>query len=172
MPEEGVTALVVPIPEADPLLVAVAVRFPDAVRPVPAHVSLLYPFVPTEAVDQRVLTGLAEVFAGQPRFQVEFGKCRREGGFVSLLPDPADGFAEMISEIRQRWPDLRPYGGRFGNDVEAHLTVALNTSDETAEVVERGIIPEFASIRAEVREAWLISFSGRWQLRQRYEFTS
>ncbi|MER5391587.1 2'-5' RNA ligase family protein [Saccharopolyspora sp. NPDC002686] len=171
MPEDGVTALVVPLPEADRLLAAVAARFPDAVRPVPAHVSLLYPFVPAEALDERVLAALAEVFAGQPRFGVELGECRRAGGFVSLRPTPEDGFTALSGRIRRRWPDLLPYGGRFGSDVEPHLTVALNTSDETAAAVEREIVPEFAPIRAEVGEAWLIGFQGGWELRRRFDFT-
>ncbi|KAA5835038.1 2'-5' RNA ligase family protein [Saccharopolyspora hirsuta] len=168
MPEEGVTALVVPVPEVDPLLAAVAARFPDAVRPLPAHVTLLYPFVP---VDDQVVADLAEVFAGRPPLRVEFAECRRAGGFAALLPDPADGLSALIGELRRRWPDVLPYGGRFGTEVDAHVTVALNTAEQVAEAVEREIVPRFAPIRAELREVWLLVFRGGWQVHRRFELT-
>ncbi|RKT89049.1 2'-5' RNA ligase superfamily protein [Saccharopolyspora antimicrobica] len=163
--------MVVPLPEADPLLAAVAARFPDAVRPLPAHVTLLYPFLPADALDDRVLAALDEVFADRPPLRVEFAECRRATGFTALLPDPAQGLSGLVGDLRRRWPDLLPYDGRFGTDVDPHLTVALNTAEATAEAVAREIIPEFTPIRAHLREARLIALQSRWQLRRRFEFT-
>jgi hypothetical protein len=41
MPTNGQSALVIPVPAADPLLASVAARYPGTVREgVPAHVSL------------------------------------------------------------------------------------------------------------------------------------
>lgn len=172
MPKEGATALVVPLPEADPLLAAVAARFPDAVRPLPAHVTLLYPFLPADALDDQVLADLDEVFTDRPPLRVEFAECRRADGFAALLPDPAEGLSALVGELRRRWPELLPYDGRFGADVDLHLTVALNTAEATAEAVAREIVPEFTPIRSELREAWLIALQGQWQLRRRFAFTA
>ncbi|MDA3642544.1 2'-5' RNA ligase family protein [Saccharopolyspora indica] len=172
MPKQGATALVVPLPEADPLLAAVADRFPDAVRPLPAHLTLLYPFLPAGALDEQVFAALDEVFADQPPLRVEFAECRRASGFAALLPDPADGLSALVGELRRRWPDLLPYDGRFGAEVDLHVTVALNTAEATADAVTREIIPEFTPIRAHLREARLIAFHGQWQLRRRFEFTA
>lgn len=172
MPREGATALVVPVPEADPLLAAVAARFPDAVRPLPAHVTLLYPFLPADALDDQVLAALDEVFADRPPMSVEFTECRRSTGFAALLPDPVDGLSALVGDLRRRWPELLPYDGRFGTDVDLHVTVALNTAEATAEAVAREIVPEYTPIRAELREAWLIALQDQWQLRKRFELTA
>lgn len=169
MPTEGQTGVAIPVPEADPLLAAVAMRFPEAVRQgVPAHVSVLYPFLPAEKLDDRVISGLSELFAGQPAMSVTFGACHRSGEFVALRPEPIEGLEELVSDARRRWPEVLPYEGLYGG-VEPHVTVALHTTEERAAVVESEIVPEWLPISAELREAWLLIFNGRWTVRQRFE---
>ncbi|HVE96684.1 MAG TPA: hypothetical protein VNA67_06860 [Pseudonocardiaceae bacterium] len=48
----------IPVSAADALLASVKARYPGAVREgVPAHVSLLYPFVAVAELDERVTIG-------------------------------------------------------------------------------------------------------------------
>jgi hypothetical protein len=160
----------IPVPEADPLLAAVAVQYPEAVREgVPAHVSVLYPFLSADELDDRVTSALSELFAEQAPMSVKFGECRRSGDFVYLRPDPIEGLAELTRKARRRWPNVVPYEGLYG-EVEPHLTVALHTTEERAAAVEREIVAERVPISAELREAWLLVFDGHWRLRQRFEF--
>src|SRR3712207_2029316 len=103
MPSEGQTGVVIPVPAVYPLLASVAARFPGVVREgVPSHVSLQYPFVAADELDDRVSRELSELFAGQPPMPVTFAECRRRGGFVYLSPDPVDGLAELTAQIRRR----------------------------------------------------------------------
>ena len=168
MPKEGATGVAIPVPEADPLLTAVGERFPEAVRAgVPAHVSVLYPFLPAVALDDRVAGALWELFAQQPVMSVQFAECYRRSEFVALRPDPVQGLRQLTNAVRARWPDLVPYEGAHG-DIEPHLTVALHTAESRAAAVEREIVPERLPIPAELREAWLLVFDGQWRLHQRF----
>ncbi len=170
MPKEGQTGVAIPVPEADPLLTAVGERFPEAVREgVPAHVSVLYPFLPADALDDQVTGALSELFAEQPVLSVTFAECSRTGEFVALRPDPLQGLRELTNAVRARWPDLVPYEGVHG-DVGPHLTVALHTTESRAAAVERELVPEQVPISAELREAWLLAFHGQWRWHQRFEF--
>ncbi|MGH3857385.1 MAG: 2'-5' RNA ligase family protein [Pseudonocardiaceae bacterium] len=169
MPTNGQTGLVIPVPTADALLASVGARYPGTVREgVPAHVSLLYPFVPAADLDEQVTSALGELFDKQVPMRVEFVECYRRGGFVALRPDPIDGLAELLSKTHRRWPDVVPYEGLYG-DVEPHVTVALRASEEAAVMIEQEVTAELP-IAAELREAWLLAFEGRWQLRARFEF--
>lgn len=173
MPRDGQTGIVIPVPEANPLLSAVAARFPDAVREgVPAHVSVLYPFLPDRELDDRVVGSLAELFARTSAMSVKLSNCCRHGDFVFMRPEPADAVRELTGEIRRRWPRVVPYEGLY-EDVGAHLTVALHTTSERASAVEREIVPRWVPVAARLREAWLLAFvDGRWTVRQRCEFSA
>ncbi|MGH3701183.1 MAG: 2'-5' RNA ligase family protein [Pseudonocardiaceae bacterium] len=169
MPTNGQTGLVIPVPAADALLASVGTRYPGTVREgVPAHVSLLYPFVAAAEVDERVTSALGEMFDEQAPMPVQFTACYRRDGFVALLPDPSDGLTELVSKTRHRWPEVVPYEGVYG-DVEPHLTVAMHCSEETAVTIEQQVSAQLP-ISAELREAWLGAFEGQWTLRGRFKF--
>lgn len=169
MSKEGRTGLVIPVPEADALVESVADGHPGAVREgVPAHVSVLYPFVPAAELDEAVISALAEVFGDQPPLPVTFETCHRRDGFVFLRPEPVDGLAELTARTRRRWPDIVPYEGVYG-EVEPHLTVAMKQSPETAAAIERES-GERLPISAELGEAWLVTFTGQWSVHTRFVF--
>jgi 2'-5' RNA ligase superfamily len=169
MPTNGRTGLVIPVPAADGLLEWVEARHPGSVRQgVPAHVSLLYPFIGMAELDERDTEALSELFIGQAPMRVGFVECYRRGGFVALRPDPIEGLTELTNKTRRRWPDVVPYEGLYG-DVEPHLTVALDTSEETARTIEREVTEQLP-ILAELGEAWLLAFEGRWMVRERFKF--
>jgi hypothetical protein len=69
------------VPAADALLGLVESRHPGTVREgVPAHVSLLYPFVGVAELDEQVTRGLSELVADQEPMRVEFADRYRRGG--------------------------------------------------------------------------------------------
>lgn len=171
MPRNGQTALVIPVPAADALLASVGVGYPETVREgVPAHVSLLYPFVPAAELDERVIKALGELLAEQGPMLVEFGECYHRGGFVAVRPDPLEGLTELVSTVRRRWPQVVPYEGRYG-DVEPHVTLAVDASEETAVRIEQEVSAQLP-ISAELRKAWLVAFEDRWRVRGRWELSA
>ena len=169
MPTNGQTGLVIPVPAADALLASVGTRYPGAVREgVPAHVSLLYPFVAAAELDERVTTALGELLVEQTPMRVRFAQCYRRDGFVALRPEPIEELKDLVSETRRRWPDVVPYEGIY-EDVEPHLTVAMRCSEETAVTIEQEVTAELP-ISTELREAWLVAFEGQWTLRGQFKF--
>lgn len=169
MPANGQSGLVIPVPAADALLASMEARYPGTVRPgLPAHVSLLYPFLASVELDEQVIAVLGESFLEQAPMPVTFATCYRRGGFVALRPDPREGLVGLISATRRKWPHLVPYGGRYG-EAEPHLTVAMCTSTERAAMIEQEA-PAALPIPAVLREAWLMVFEERWTLRDRFAF--
>lgn len=169
MPKIGQTGVIIPVPAVDELLATVATRYPGTVREgIPAHLSVLYPFIAAEQVDEQLIGVLSGLFTGQSPISVSFAAVRRNAGFVYLPPRPAGRIAQLVGTVRQRWPEVTPYAGLYG-DVEPHVTIAICSSAETAVRIERDTHPVLP-IPAELREAWLVEFDGKWSLRARFEF--
>ncbi|NUP83938.1 MAG: 2'-5' RNA ligase family protein, partial [Nonomuraea sp.] len=115
------TALIAVVPEAEPVVGVWRERYdPSAAEGVPAHVTVLYPFLPFELVDT---SALAELFAAWASFDVEFRGFGHFPGVLYLAPEPAEPFRELTTAVAERWPEAPPYGGAFP-DVVPHLTVA------------------------------------------------
>jgi len=118
------TALIVTVPEADPLVAVHRRRFDSgAIRGVPAHVTVLYPFMPVTTIDDDVLDDLRRLFATRLPFGVRFAVTRWLGErVVTLAPEPEHPFRDLTTAVADRWPDYPPYEGAF-DDVVPHLTL-------------------------------------------------
>lgn len=98
----------------------------DPVSPkgVPAHVTVLYPFV-IPPLDDHVLAGVAEVVVRHPTFTVTFRRTERFGDRVLyLVPEPLEPFLELTRSLVARFPDHPPYAGEVAlDDLRPHCTV-------------------------------------------------
>ncbi|MCB9780285.1 MAG: 2'-5' RNA ligase family protein [Alphaproteobacteria bacterium] len=123
----GQTALVVPVPAADPLVGPWRDRFDKhAAMGVPAHITVLSPWVDADAVDAALPALRALLPAGRPRFTLR--RTAAWDGLCVLEPDPADWFHAVGGAVMARW-GLLPYGGRYGEALQPHLTVAYGDPD-------------------------------------------
>src|SRR5205814_9086835 len=108
------TVLIVPIVEAETPLADLRQRYDrSAASGVPAHVTVLYPFVPLARVDDRVLDEVAAVANARPPFDVVFERIGRFPGVLYLAPDPADVFIGLTEACVARFPQHQPYRGAF-----------------------------------------------------------
>ncbi|MGI6876972.1 2'-5' RNA ligase family protein [Amycolatopsis sp. 3B14] len=169
MTQRGRSVLAIPVPAADPLLARAAELSPAARRGLPAHISLLYPFRPAADLDEATVTALADALERQPAMEVRFERCHHHDGFVYLRPDPLQPLTGLIAALRRRWPGVVPYDGRFGEDVGAHLTVAMGASPREAAALVRAVEATLP-LSARLTEAWLAVFDGAWQPRGRFRF--
>lgn len=128
----GATALLVTVPEAEGLVGPVRAKHdPIAARGVPAHITLLFPFVPASEVADE-LGRLEGYFAGQRPFDYELTKTGKFGGdSLWLAPEPGHLFLELARGLWARYPDTPPYEGAF-NTAVFHLTVAHAKNDKEA----------------------------------------
>ncbi|MET8851034.1 2'-5' RNA ligase family protein [Amycolatopsis sp. NPDC004625] len=139
MPEPGTTALVILLPAAEPVLAAARRVDPALVRPgLPAHVTALYPFLPDGALGDGDLAAVRSLAADLAPVDVRLTDFVTAPGFAAI---PAPDLQGITDAVCARWPDVPPYGGRFGPRPAAHLTVAMGGSGETLEQVGREVRP-------------------------------
>jgi hypothetical protein len=171
VPPQGQTALITPVPAADPILAAIAAEYPDAVRPgIPAHVSLLYPFLPADELDggHPETSDWLTAFAVRTRpVRATFTDIATEPGFAYLS---SPELTPLSTAIREQWPEITPYGGRFGAAPVAHLTVAMDfAAADTAGIVD--LARQFLPLTVTVEELWLLALATTWRQVGRFRFT-
>ncbi|HSJ95209.1 MAG TPA: 2'-5' RNA ligase family protein [Gaiellaceae bacterium] len=164
------TALIVPVPEAAPAVDPWRERT-CADRPsagVPAHVTVLFPFVPATEIDDRLIDDLRALFAEHRSFSFELREPRRFPGVLYLAPEPAEPFLELVHAAALRFPELPPYGGEIPlASIVPHLTVAHGEPAllDEAEAEMRPLLP----IRTAADEVVLLEELepdwGRWEPR-------
>src|ERR1700759_4220927 len=96
------TALIAPVPEAEPAVGAIRLDHDwSAARGVPAHITILFPFLSPAEVDERAL---GELFARFSAFDFTLDRLEcSEDGHVWLRPDPAQPFADLTAAVWRRW---------------------------------------------------------------------
>jgi hypothetical protein len=134
----GESALVVVVPEAEPLVGHLRARLDPAARiGVPAHVTVLYPFIPPEAITNSDIQRVARLVrrAAAFRFRLAAAKCFPD--VLYLEPEPAQPFVALTEAVVHEFPQYPPYQGRHAS-VIPHLTVA------------HGPEPELRALRAQL----------------------
>jgi hypothetical protein len=163
------SALVVMVPEAEPLVRPFRERHdPPAAAGVPAHITLLYPFLPPDAVDARVRDDLCACFERFVPIRYTLRSIHRFPAVLYLAPDPDEPFRQLTLAIWDRYPQTPPYGGKWP-DIVPHLSVAQLADaaqlDRVAGEFARAA-REALPIAAAAAEVTLIdNRSGRWETR-------
>jgi hypothetical protein len=118
------TAVIVPIPAADAVVGPYRQALDhSAVWGVPAHVTVLYPFLPPARIAAAVIDGLKGAVAEAGAFECVFSRVAWFGQeVVWLAPDPAEPFQALTARVWRRFPECPPYGGAHP-DVIPHLTI-------------------------------------------------
>ena len=135
---------------------------------VPAHITLVFPFVPPTEIDDCITGTLRGLIARESSFTFAFRETCRFPHTLYLAPDPAEPFVRLTEAIGQRYPQYPPYGGAFPSIVP-HLTVAQGGDEllDEAEAMVRLLLP----IAAAATEALLLEETvadwGGWEVRAR-----
>ncbi|WP_189059007.1 2'-5' RNA ligase family protein [Longimycelium tulufanense] len=154
------------MPAADPVLDRVRERYPGLVREVPAHVSVLYPFLDVDVLTPDDLTALDDIFTSQAPLDVSFATCAGHGGFVYLPPEPVEALDALSVEVQEHWPQLLPYGGAYGRP-RPHLTIVMGADEPTAARVSEDVRAHLP-LHATLGEAWLVVFTDHWSVHRRF----
>ena len=105
----------------------------------PAHITVLFPFVPVDELDDQVSEELRELFAREPSFDFELPRVERFPEVVWLAPEPPEPFNRLTQLVFERFPDYPPYEG-VHETVIPHLTVAEGDA-AVQEAVEAALTP-------------------------------
>ncbi|MEU9497938.1 2'-5' RNA ligase family protein [Streptomyces sp. NPDC048196] len=161
--QAGQTGLIVRIPEAEPAVRAWRERFdPSARAGVPAHITVLFPFLDESRIDQGVCSALTDVLGSHHAFDLRFESCGRFPGVLFLRPEPDTQLRRLTAVLTDRWPEVPPYGGKF-TKVVPHLTIVDGQDDAVLEEIEADLLskPPFTSRVSSVD--LLVHDGAKWQ---------
>jgi 2'-5' RNA ligase len=162
------SGLVVLVPEAEAVVGPYRDRLDEsATRGVPAHVTVLFPFVPADALDAQTHDQVGAVVAAVSAFGYAFTHTSWFGDEVLwLAPDDPAPFRDLTQRLFAAFPAHPPFGGEF-DDVVPHLTVGHRRPQPALEAAEREIRP-FLPVTGTASEVVLLAEDapgGRWARR-------
>jgi 2'-5' RNA ligase len=160
------TVVVVPVLDAEPLVGAFRrLHTEDGAEGMPAHVTLLAPFVDGGRLDVGALRG--EIAWFRP-FELALHRLARFDGTPAVLyavPDPAAPFVAMTEALSARFGVL-PYEGAH-DEIVPHLTIAISPDAVVLERIEAALAPSLPIATAVAcADVWTHG-PGRWTLTHR-----
>jgi len=172
IPLMPISALVVQVPAAESLVAELRQRF-DATAQlgVPAHITLLVPFMDPRHIAPEVLDGTQHALAKVAAFSFSLVKVARFPTTAYLSPEPSAPFVEMTMALVEAFPDFPPYGSEH-QEIVPHLTVAHGSASEAdeAEAELRLRLGASGPIKAECSSVVLLENStGRWKELHRFQ---
>lgn len=132
--------LAVPFPDLDERLRPFHADLdPESGRGIPAHVTILHPFVPPAGLDRADVDWLRDLFAATPAFDCRFTRTRWFTDQVLWLePEPSADFRRLTATVAARFPDHPPYGGAYPG-ITPHLTLAKRVPDDDPAVARAAL---------------------------------
>lgn len=168
-PRPSESCLLVAVPEAEPAVGRFRGRLDRAAaQGVPAHVTILYPFVAPDAITSQVIDLAAAAVASVPAFECTFARTGWFGEDVLwLAPEPDQPFRALTTALHAAFPRYRPFGGVY-SEVVPHLTIGAWPPGGPAvlEAAEAEVWPALP-VRTVVSRAWLMTgtqAAASWQV--------
>lgn len=161
------TAVVVPVPAADPVVDRWRQRYdPGAAAGIPAHITVMVPWLPAEDLDAARLDQLRHEVGAISAFDfaltaVEWFDRR----VLWLAPRPDEPFVALTTRLAERF-GTPPWGGTFKR-VIPHLTVARVSDREDLGPVDADVSAALP-VQCRAEEAWVMVGDGRrWRVHDR-----
>ena len=150
---EIATNLVVLVPEAEAALeLSNHAAAPGAELTAPAHMTLVYPFMPAETLDERSHE-LSAFFAEQRPFHLEL----RVGWFgrevLLLAPTDPERLVLLTKAVISHWPEYPYYGGTY-DVIEPHLSLGFGSEADLAPIAE--LVEPLTPVRSTVTEVTIL----------------
>jgi 2'-5' RNA ligase len=163
--------MVILVPGAETLVRSVRQTLNLETAPVPAHITVLYPFKPPEEITPSVIAELEQLFSRFRPFPFSLARLATFPGALYLVPSPGEPFVELTRAVHERFPETPPYRGAF-DEVVPHLTVGHVPDERPFErvvtEVEASIQP-LLPVQAVASEVTLFDNScGEWCARTRF----
>jgi 2'-5' RNA ligase len=165
------SALGIPVPEAEPWVKDLRERYdPTAAVGVPAHITVLFPFISPDLLTDSDLARAAEIFRRFRSFEFRLEQVARFPESLYLVPEPDEPFISLTEATVREFPEYPPYGGKF-TEIIPHLTVA-NRSAELSAIAETEllrIMKDLGPIHAVCNVVELYeNSSGYWRWKQSF----
>jgi len=140
MAESG---FIVCVSEAEALVGSLRERFDSSARlGVPAHITVLFPFMSPENITASVVQRIESVLREAQGFEFSLAKVARFPATAYLEPEPAEPFIALTESLTREFPQFPPFGGEFPTIIP-HLTVAHGSATEAA-IAEAELVSSLA----------------------------
>lgn len=127
-----ITAFAVRVPSAEGLVSELRKRYDPTVKlGVPAHISILVPFMDPARVTPAVLAKAQKALMEIPSFEFTLDQVRRFPTTAYLAPEPPSPFVALTAALVRAFPEFPPYGGEH-TEVIPHLTVAHGDAESAS----------------------------------------
>ena len=161
------SALIIAVPEADTRFGELRRRFdPQVALGVPAHFTVLFPFMPPEQIDDDVRRRLKRLLKRHSPFVCQLARVGRFADTAYLAPMAPAPFIELTRAVVAEFPAYPPYGGAH-EGIVPHLTVAHGDA-QAADVAEQALREEIerrGPVTAHCASVRLIEdSSGLWKM--------
>ena len=136
------TALLVRCPEAERVVGDHRALYDAAARVgVPAHITVLYPFVDPGHINAQVVERVGEIAADTAPFDLVLRRTAwfEEAVLYLAMEDPSP-LLGLTTAATAAFPSHAPYEGRFADPIP-HLTVAHNEPVGVLREVEKAVLP-------------------------------
>ena len=107
----------------------------EARRGLPAHLTLLYPFVEAGQLDPAVRQAVAAVAARHATFDYRLVSGARWPGVAYVAVDPVEPFVALQADLARVFPDYPIYGEPWAFAFVPHVTVAEGAGTDEAAVL-------------------------------------
>ena len=136
---------------------------------VPAHVTILYPFVGADELTPAIRDDLAQIAGEFRAFRVTFASAARWPGVAYLEPRPTSPFTTLIDRVAACFPEHPPYAGAI-SEVIPHVTVVENSDVALDGILTAAQAALPFAAAAEALEVLGEGEDGRWRRRWRFPF--
>ena len=164
-PVAALSAFALEVPVAEACVGELRARYdPSCALGVPAHITVLYPFMTPSAIDEAVLEQVRDAFSAFRAFTIRLRRIERFPGVLYLAPEPAEPIRAITRSLAARFPSYPPYGGLYP-DIVPHLTVA-QAGDIDLDVAERELrarLPEQGLVARCTEVTMMENASGPWR---------
>lgn len=156
------SAVFLPVPEAEEVVGRWRSLFdPMAGAGVPAHVTLVVPWLAPEDIVETDLQRLGEVLAKTLPFDFQLAEVGWFGpGVLWLGPRPVEPFLEVIGAIAEEFA-TPPWGGEYGRIIP-HLTVAHTIEGHQLERVAERLTGELPITCRAWEATIMVGHGSRW----------
>jgi 2'-5' RNA ligase len=163
------SGLVLLVPELAPVIDDLRARHDPAARQgMPAHVTVLHPFMAPVKLNAARRRRLTDAIRRVPAMELSFSRIGRFPEVLWLAPEPAEPIVALVRSIVAAFPDYPPYGGQF-DTIIPHVTVAHGEGLDLG-ALEPGLRARLASpVTSRVDSVALFTTVGRrWREIERF----
>jgi 2'-5' RNA ligase len=168
LPALHATALLVPVPEAEGLVGELRREHdPSAAAGVPAHVTVVVPFLDHDEVDAEVIAQLRGLLKAEAPFAFRLARVGWFGRSVLYLaPEPAAPFVALTELVATKF-GTPPYAGEF-DDIVPHVTVAHASDGVELTAIAERLTPALP-VTCRADSVWLMESDGDvWKRQERF----